>query len=83
VGEIRIGIAVVEPDTCLGYLGKTCRACHEACPLEPNAIDFNASVPKVDSRICTGCGLCVEDCPTKPSSIVVLPRPARGKRKSK
>ena len=27
VGEIRIGIAVVEPDTCLGYLGKTCRVC--------------------------------------------------------
>ena len=77
VGEIRIGIAVVEPDTCLGYLGKTCRVCHDACPLEPNAIDFDATVPKVDSRICTGCGLCVHDCPTKPSSIVVLPRPKR------
>lgn len=80
VGEIRIGIAVVEPDTCLGYQGKNCRECHNACPLEPNAIDFDATVPKVDSRICTGCGLCVEACPTKPQSIIVLPRPARGKR---
>jgi ferredoxin-type protein NapG len=77
VGEIRIGIAVVEPDTCLGYQNKTCRACHDACPLEPNAIDFDASMPKVDSRICTGCGLCVHACPTKPPSIVVLPRPKR------
>lgn len=77
VGEIRIGIAVVEPDTCLGYLGKSCRACHEACPLDPNAIDFDATMPKVDSRICTGCGLCVQACPTKPPSIVVLPRPKR------
>lgn len=83
VGEIRIGIAVVEPDTCLGYLGKTCRACFEACPLEPNAIDFDATVPKVDSRICTGCGLCVHACPTKPPSIVVLPRPARGTKDTK
>jgi ferredoxin-type protein NapG/ferredoxin-type protein NapH len=79
VGDIRIGIAVVEPDTCLGYQGKTCRACHDACPLEPNAIDFDATVPKVDSRICTGCGLCVQACPTNPPSIVVLPRPARAK----
>ena len=77
VGEIRIGIAMIEPDTCLGYLGKSCRVCHDACPLEPNAIDFEATVPKVDSRICTGCGLCVHDCPTKPPSIVVLPRPKR------
>jgi MauM/NapG family ferredoxin protein len=77
VGEIRIGIAVIEPDTCLGYQGKTCRACHDACPLEPNAIEFDANMPKVDSRICTGCGLCVHACPTKPPSIIVLPRPAR------
>ncbi|MBX3458797.1 MAG: 4Fe-4S dicluster domain-containing protein [Planctomycetes bacterium] len=83
VGEIRIGIAVVEPDTCLGYLQKDCKACHEACPLEPNAIDFDATMPKVDSRICTGCGLCVKACPTKPPSIVVLPRPARSKKGDK
>lgn len=77
VGEMRIGIAVIEPDTCLGYRGKTCRECHDACPLEPNAIDFDATVPKVDSRVCTGCGLCVEACPTKPPSVIVLPRPKR------
>lgn len=79
VGDIRIGIAVVEPETCLGYMDKECRACHEACPLEPNAIDFQGRAPKVDSRVCTGCGLCVKACPTKPPSIVVLPRPARSK----
>lgn len=83
VGEIRIGIAVIEPDTCLGYLGKACTACHDACPLEPNAIDFDGTVPKVDSRICTGCGLCVHACPTKPPSIVVLPRPARSRKGDK
>lgn len=84
VGDIRIGIAVIQPDTCLGYQGKTCRACNEACPLEPNAIDFDASVPKVDSRICTGCGLCVHACPTRPPSVLVLPRPARpGKESSR
>jgi ferredoxin-type protein NapG len=77
VGEIRIGIAVVEPDTCLGYQGKDCTACHDACPLEPNAIAFKGKEPKVDSRVCTGCGLCVHDCPTSPPSIVVLPRPKR------
>ncbi|MCC6466071.1 MAG: 4Fe-4S dicluster domain-containing protein [Planctomycetes bacterium] len=77
VGEIRIGIAVVQPDTCLGYQGKYCLACREACPLEPNAIRFEGSQPRVDSRICTGCGLCVHDCPTKPHSILVLPRPPR------
>jgi MauM/NapG family ferredoxin protein len=82
VGEIRIGIAVIQPDTCLGYQNKTCRACHDACPLEPNAIDFDATVPKVDSRVCTGCGLCVHACPTKPPSVLVLPRPARPAKKT-
>ncbi|MBE7492848.1 MAG: 4Fe-4S dicluster domain-containing protein [Planctomycetes bacterium] len=77
VGEIRIGIAVIQPDSCLGYHNKSCRACHDACPLEPNAIDFEATVPKVDSRVCTGCGLCVHACPTRPPSVLVLPRPAR------
>jgi MauM/NapG family ferredoxin protein len=82
VGEIRIGIAVIQPDTCLGYQNKSCRACHNACPLEPNAIDFEGTVPKVDSRVCTGCGLCVHACPTKPPSVLVLPRPARPAKKS-
>ncbi|MCC6572641.1 MAG: 4Fe-4S dicluster domain-containing protein [Planctomycetes bacterium] len=77
VGEVRIGIAVVEPRTCLGYLGEACTACHDACPLEPNAIAFEGKQPKVDSRICTGCGLCVKACPTEQPSIVVLPRPKR------
>ncbi len=77
VGEVRIGIAVVEPRTCLGYLGQDCTACREACPLEPNAINFDGKAPKVDSRVCTGCGLCVKVCPTEQPSIVVLPRPAR------
>ena len=77
VSKIRIGIAVVEPDSCLGYKGEVCTACHRACPLEPNAIAFDRTMPKVDSRVCTGCGLCVAECPTDPKSIVVLPRPAR------
>jgi ferredoxin-type protein NapG len=78
VGEMRMGIAVVEPDTCLGYQEQECRACYDACPLEPNAIAFDKTKPKVDSRVCTGCGLCVHECPTNPPSIIVLPRPKRG-----
>ena len=77
LNRIRIGIAVVEPDTCLGYQGEECTDCRDSCPLEPNAIELDGTVPKVDSRICTGCGLCVEACPTEPTSIVVLPRPQR------
>lgn len=77
VGQIRIGIAVVESETCIGYKGETCTSCYRACPLEPNAISFLDTQPRVDSRVCTGCGLCVPACPTDPVSIVVLPRPAR------
>ncbi|MHC4840224.1 MAG: 4Fe-4S dicluster domain-containing protein [Planctomycetota bacterium] len=77
VGDIRIGIAVIEPETCIGHMGEECRECLEFCPLEPEAISLDGTKPKVDSRICTGCGLCVEGCPTKPQSIIVLPRPKR------
>lgn len=77
VSLIRIGIAVVESESCIGYQGETCTSCFRACPLEPNAIFFHDTQPRVDSRVCTGCGLCVPACPTDPVSIVVLPRPAR------
>lgn len=77
VSKMRIGIAVVDSESCIGYAGTECRDCHDACPLEPNAIAFDELKPMVDSRVCTGCGLCVEACPTRPPSIVVLPRPKR------
>jgi len=76
---IRIGIARINEQTCIGWGEHHCTACHDACPVEPNAISFpegfEGTSPRVDIDACTGCGLCVRPCPTGPKSILVHLRP--------
>ena len=73
--EVRMGVAVINRETCLAWLGTSCRACWHACPLPNEAIvldDLGRAI--VDEKICIGCGLCDYACVTDPSSIVVTPR---------
>ncbi len=46
---------------------KTCNVCQEACPIE-KTVRFRKNQP-VFGRSCTGCGLCVQSCPTFPKAI--------------
>ena len=62
--ETRMGIAVIDPETCVTRLGTLlCRTCYNVCPLQDTAIDLPAMEPQVIEDGCTGCGICVHACP--------------------
>jgi MauM/NapG family ferredoxin protein len=72
--QIRMGLAVVNEDTCVRTHGEECGICVEHCPIGPSAIQYRSdSPPIVFENGCTGCGICQRDCPTTPKSIVVNP----------
>lgn len=80
----KMGVAMVDSDQCIAFWGIQCDACYRACPLMGKAIVIDHSrndrtgkhallVPRVQSDICTGCGLCEKACVTEKASIFVLP----------
>lgn len=91
-GEIRMninlakmGLAVIDRETCIAYAGIQCDACYRVCPLIDRAItvEYTRNIrtgkhamraPVVNSEACTGCGLCEKACVTQKASIFVLPR---------
>ena len=81
----KMGLAVIDRETCIAYSGIQCDACYRTCPLIDKAITVEYTrnertgkhamlAPVVHSSICTGCGLCEKACVTKKASIFVLPR---------
>ena len=81
----KIGLAVIDRETCIAYWGIQCDACYRACPVIDRAITVEYArnertgkhamlAPVVHSNHCTGCGLCEHVCVTKKASIFVLPR---------
>jgi ferredoxin-type protein NapG len=85
INKARIGLAVIDRETCIAYWGIQCDACYRACPVMDKAITVEYSRndrtgkhsilgPVVRSDHCTGCGMCERACVTKKASIFVLPR---------
>ncbi|RJQ44404.1 MAG: ferredoxin-type protein NapG [Nitrospiraceae bacterium] len=81
----KMGLAVIDRETCVAYAGIQCDACYRACPLIDKAITVEYTrlertgkhailAPVVHSSACTGCGLCEKACVTKKASIFILPR---------
>ncbi len=81
----KMGLAVIDRETCIAYSGIQCDACYRSCPRidEAITIDYTRNkrtgkhalrAPVVHSEACTGCGLCEKACVTQKSSIFVLPR---------
>jgi ferredoxin-type protein NapG len=81
----KMGLAVVDEESCIAFWGIQCDACYRACPVLDSAItlDYRRNtrtgkhaylVPVVNSDTCTGCGLCEHACVTKKAAIYVLPR---------
>ena len=81
----KMGLAVIDRETCIAYSGIQCDACYRACPLIDKAItiEYTRNVrtgkhamraPVVHNDTCTGCGLCEKACVTQKASIFVLPR---------
>ncbi len=85
INRARMGLAVIDRETCIAYWGMQCDVCYRACPLIDEAItvDFTRNdrtgkhaflAPAVNSDYCTGCGLCERACITEKASIFILPR---------
>jgi ferredoxin-type protein NapG len=70
---IRIGIAKVNPATCITFRGEICDRCYQACPYPNQALMMIGGRPLVGSSFCTGCGLCERACPVSPRAIRVVP----------
>lgn len=82
--KARMGLAVVDTESCIAFWGIQCDACYRACPVMDSAITLeyrrNARtgkhaflIPIVSSETCTGCGLCERACVTEKAAIRVLP----------
>jgi len=81
----KMGLAVIDRETCIAYAGIQCDACYRACPRidEAITIDYTRNertgkhalrAPVVHSKACTGCGHCEKACVTQKASIFILPR---------
>lgn len=90
IDAARMGLAVIDPETCLSWQGLRCEVCYRVCPVRDKAISIQPHprqiskhavfVPVVHADACTGCGLCTKACPTEMSSInVVNPASVRGR----
>jgi ferredoxin-type protein NapG len=81
----KMGLAVIDRETCIAYSGIQCDACYRECPLIDKALTeayiriertgkHAMRAPVVHSEACTGCGRCENACITRKASIFVLPR---------
>lgn len=78
--QIRMGLAVVNHNSCLRNHGEDCRLCLEACPIGEQAMIVSETTGRVLIKPggCVGCGMCEQACPTQPGSIVVQPAKPEG-----
>jgi ferredoxin-type protein NapG len=90
IAQARMGLAVIDAESCLSWQGLRCEICYRVCPVKGTAITIQNHprqtskhalfVPIVHSQACTGCGMCEEACPTEVAAIRVLnPRLVQGK----
>lgn len=72
---VRMGLAEINRDTCLAWLGDECKVCYTACPFYNQAIRLeDHKRPVVDKTVCTGCGICEHVCILDPPAVVVKGR---------
>ncbi|OQX76362.1 MAG: ferredoxin-type protein NapG [Bacteroidetes bacterium 4484_276] len=84
INKSRMGVAMVDKETCLAFWGIQCDSCYRVCPLMGDAISLEFKrnertgkhaflQPVVNRDYCTGCGLCEHACITEKPAIFVLP----------
>jgi MauM/NapG family ferredoxin protein len=70
---VRMGLAVVNEETCYAFQGILCRTCVDECPLAEEAIVQDGQLRPVVKSGCVGCGICERVCPVSVPAIVVRP----------
>lgn len=89
ISKAKMGLALIEPNSCIAFFGIQCDVCYRACPFmdkalkqvfEPNTRTKKHAnlIPSVDATYCVGCGKCEHACVTKKPSIKVFPRSMLG-----
>jgi ferredoxin-type protein NapG len=68
-----IGKAELDLETCLTSQGILCDSCAVACPPNVRAIKIVNRQPQLDWDRCTGCGLCVWFCQSRPAALKIIP----------
>ena len=91
INKAKMGVALIDQESCLAFWGIQCDACYRACPLigEAISLEFKRNErtgkhaflePVVHREVCTGCGMCEHACITEKPAIFILPsRVATGK----
>ncbi len=70
--DVRMGVAAIDTEICLPFVGVSCKACWHACPFPREAITFDTrGRPIVVEDACVGCGLCEYACLTERPAIRV------------
>ncbi len=72
--QARIGVAVVDMDTCVLLDDRECQICKNHCPFEAIRIVWSDETyscrPIVDPQKCPGCGACEVACITSPQKAI-------------
>ncbi|MBI2570550.1 MAG: ferredoxin-type protein NapG [Candidatus Schekmanbacteria bacterium] len=85
INDADMGVARIDQQSCLAYLGLRCEVCYRVCPRIDTAVtlryesqersgNYAFVLPVVHDEECTGCGMCEHACPTDVAAIRVLPR---------
>ncbi len=76
--SVSMGMAIVDENLCISYLGRLCGICRDACPYPGKAIKLKSwARPEIIEQSCVGCGLCVKICPQQPAAIRIDPSKKR------
>ncbi len=68
----KLGLAIIDQNLCFAFNGTFCQACIVNCPWSGKAIYAdNNNHPVIVEEYCTGCGLCVQSCPSQESTIFI------------
>ena len=68
----RMGALTFHPERCVTYQGTPCRVCADVCPVGEAALAIDeGGHPVIRREGCVGCGVCVRECITSPSSFTL------------
>ncbi len=80
--KVKLGLAVIDRETCLPYIkGTECIVCEEHCPVPNKAIKLVMEAgaggafvakPVIDKELCVGCAICQTKCPVRPRAVRVV-----------